>query len=213
MADPHCPRAMILGHSFVRRLDDYIRRSRPSRTIKRSFNVEEKCQVSILGIGGRTVEKIIQNDLGQIRTISPRIIVLEIGSNDLCDTKDTVASIVNRIVDFVYRLHQDFSVEMVMLCQVIPRRSEPFNGYNQAVLDFNKGITDALSAVTFAKTWRHRGLYCPPSNIYTRDGIHLNENGNKALYRSYRGAILYALPCLLVRYFGVLCSDNYKHLY
>ena len=43
------------------------------------------------------------------------------------------------------------------------------------------------------KFWRHRGLNNPTRDIYVRDGIHLNKQGNKAVYRSYRGALLYAL--------------------
>ena len=31
--------------------------------------------------------------------------------------------------------------------------------------------------------------------IFTRDGIHLNDEGHQAFYRSYRGAILFALNC------------------
>ena len=35
-----------------------------------------------------------------------------------------------------------------------------------------------------------------PSAVLCRDGIHLNKAGNYALYRSYRGAILFALKKL-----------------
>ena len=65
MADFGRPRVMILGHSFVRRLDQFIRRFQLSTKVDRNFNIQDQCQVSLLGIGGRTVRKIIQNDLAK----------------------------------------------------------------------------------------------------------------------------------------------------
>ena len=43
---------------------------------------------------------------------------------------------------------------------------------------------------------RRRGLQSPSIAVLCRDGIHLNAAGNYALYRSYRGAILFALKKL-----------------
>ena len=59
MADFGHPHVMILGQSFVHHLDQFIRRFQSSMKVKCNFNIQDKCQVSLLGIGGQTVGKII----------------------------------------------------------------------------------------------------------------------------------------------------------
>ena len=54
-------------------------------------------------------------------------------------------------------------------------------------------MSEALLHIKRAKSWRHHGLIYPSAEIYLADGIHLNEGENRALYKSYRGAILFAL--------------------
>ena len=112
MADFGHPHVMILGQSFVHHLDQFIRRFQSSMKVKCNFNIQDKCQVSLLGIGGQTVGKIIQNDLGEIRAISPQIVVLEIGSNDLCDPIFTMTFHVDQILGLIHRLHDEFSANM-----------------------------------------------------------------------------------------------------
>ena len=48
------------------------------------FNLTQRCGVSILGKGGHTVDKIVRHDPHNIQMAS-EIVILELGSNDLCD--------------------------------------------------------------------------------------------------------------------------------
>lgn len=61
--------------------------------------------------------------------------------------------------------------------------------YSQFVESLNDQLREALERIEFAKFWLPSGLRKPKTNIYVRDGIHLNNLGNKTLYKSYRGAI------------------------
>ena len=66
-------------------------------------------------------------------------------------------------------------------CQI-----EPFVGYNKRAALLNSHLRESLHAIPAAKCWQHCGLINPTNNA-------VYYIGNKALYRSYRGAILWAL--------------------
>ena len=40
--------------------------------------------VSFLGIGGRTISKMLSFDLDKMKAFQPKAITLELGTNDLC---------------------------------------------------------------------------------------------------------------------------------
>ena len=73
------PCALVLGHSFVRRLKAFANKNRSSRNL----NLEDTCQISLSGIGGRTVDKLMRFDLAKLHVLQPNVIVLEIGSNQV----------------------------------------------------------------------------------------------------------------------------------
>ena len=188
------PRVLILGHSFVRRHKQFITiQARQNTDFALDFKVSDVCTVCMLGIGGRTVDKMVRLDLPTIRDMAPDIVILELGSNDFCDTTSDAETTGLAIEAFVELLYHQCSVRYIMVCEVIPRSNQPFPYYNDKVDSLNRHLVKALANAPFAGVWRHRGLYHPTINIYLPDGIHLNDSGNKALYRSYRGAILAAL--------------------
>ena len=123
----------------------------------------------------------------------PDILVLEVWSNDLCDPSADPEILGETIIAFVDVLRHEIQHKFTAICQVIPRRNPPFPNYNRRVKKLNKYLQDTLADSGFVKFWRHRGLNNPTRDIYVRDGIHLNKRGHKALYRSYRGALLFAL--------------------
>ena len=123
----------------------------------------------------------------------PDILVLDIGSNDLCDPSADPETSGETITAFVDMFHHEIQHKFTVICQVIPRLNPPFPNYNRRVKKLNKCLQDTLVDSLVVKFWRHRGLNNPTRDIYVRDGIHLNKRGHKALYRSYRGALLYAL--------------------
>ena len=65
--------------------------------------------------------------------------------------------------------------------------------YNVKVDVLNQYLQVVLEPLVYADFWYHRGLRNPSIPVLCRDGVHLNDHGNYTLYRSYRGAILFAL--------------------
>jgi len=76
-------KVLILGHSFVRRFQFFLYEGLHSRTFP-GLDLSS-VEIKFLGIGGRTVAKILAFDLDHVRALRPDIVVLEIGSNDLCE--------------------------------------------------------------------------------------------------------------------------------
>lgn len=183
------PRALVLGHSFVRRVVEFIDLQQANDSYRRDLNLSEACDVEIFGVGGRTVDKVIRMDLEVIKRNAPNVVVLELGSNDICDSHCDADTVAFSIVALTELLIKSFSVPFVVVCQILPRMHTPFEGYNERVQKVNTLLREALQNINSAKFWRHRGLVNPAKNVYARDGIHLNDLGNEALYRSYRGAI------------------------
>ena len=186
------PRPLVLGHSFVRRVLEFIDLRQANDNYRRDLNLSEVCEVEIFGIGGRTVDEMIRFDLEFTKRNAPNVVVLELGSNDICDSHCDADTVVLSIVAFTELLIKSLSVRSVGVCQILPRMPTPFDGYNARVQKVNTLLREALQNIKSAKFWRHRGLANPARNVYASDGIHLNDFGNDALYRSYRGAILFA---------------------
>ena len=51
--------------------------------IKRDLSLSRSAQITFLGVGGRTIDKLSKFDLHLVRRLQPQIVILEIGSNDL----------------------------------------------------------------------------------------------------------------------------------
>jgi lysophospholipase L1-like esterase len=76
------PKVLVLGHSFVRQLKSDLHVQQDAR-MSPTFKLNGTAQVYMHGIGGRTVNKVQNHDLGIVARLSPDIVILEIGTNDL----------------------------------------------------------------------------------------------------------------------------------
>ena len=77
------PKVLVLGHSaFVRRLKSDLHVQQDAR-MSSTFKLNATAQVYMHGIGGRTVRKVRNHDLGVVARLSPDIVMREIGTNDL----------------------------------------------------------------------------------------------------------------------------------
>ena len=75
-------------------------------------------EVHIHGVGGRTKQKLGMYDLGVVSRLSPKIVILEIGTNDLSLAQPEVVG--SSIDDLVRRLFDHHSVRVVVLCDATP---------------------------------------------------------------------------------------------
>jgi len=102
------------------------------------------------------------------------------------------------IKSLVCKLLKESNVAFIVFCQVIHRATVPSHcpWYNSSVDTLNNYLDVVLEPLLFTAFWQHKGLREPKITILKRDKFHLNDQGNYALYRSYRGAILFALQCI-----------------
>ena len=193
------PKVLILGHSFVRRLSSDLEHAtvadQPSR-LHRGFNIH-KADIFMHGIGGRTVDQLHQIDLQVVVEISPDVVIIEIGTNDLSRKRPEVAG--SELEHFVRALlAPHLKVKVICVCHVTPRALRPRHRMvNRRALLFNqyvKVVLEVMSPRVFC--WTHQGFVNPSVNVFRRDGVHYNPTGQYMLYRSYRGAILKALRIL-----------------
>ena len=138
------PKVLILGHSFVKRLQSDLQATFDARADS-NFHLEGTATVHLFGVGGRTVEKLRRSDLHMVRRLALDIVILEVGTNDLWDVRPEVVG--SSIEELVALLLHAFSVCVVRVCHVIPRsvsftnweeffqRAEILNNYVRVVLE------------------------------------------------------------------------------
>ena len=187
-------RIMILGHSFVWRLARFIAET-DLPCVNQKFQLTTASAVSFHGIGGRTVLKLWQFDLTAIARFNPNIIILEIGSNDLCNPHLSVDNIATNILQVVQTIHFHYHVAHVIISQILPRRSPPQMSppYNTRVEQLNQQLRHLFTPVPFATFWFHYSIRRSKSPVFLRDGIHLNHTGNHFLFHSYQKTLLRCL--------------------
>jgi lysophospholipase L1-like esterase len=184
---------LILGHSFVRRLQSDLK-ARFDERAAIDFDLQGTADIYMHGVGGRTVPKLRKFDLGLIAKISPEIVILEIGTNDLVNTPPEVVG--SYIEDMVRHLISHYSVRAVVLCHVTPRMTHQSSKFNEKATLLNQYTQVVLEPIQQAICWKHRGFSNPSITPFLPDGVHFNPMGQYTLYRSYRGAIKHALNVL-----------------
>ena len=185
------PTVLLFGHSFIRRLRDDLRTQFDPRADE-AFKLSKDAIVHLHGVGGRTVRKLIQYDLGVFSSLSPHAVILEIGTNDLSDLRPEVVG--SEIEELVRLLLDSYAVRVIGVCEVIPRVRAPI--FNDAALILNQYLRGVLDPIPNVFCWQHRGFSEPSRDLYLSDGVHVNSPGQHLSYRSYRGAILQALHML-----------------
>ena len=107
-------RVLIFGPSFVRRLAAFVQKKRHMHAFT---SLSDIADIHFHGVGGRTIGKFRKFDLEVVRQIAPKIIILELGSNDLVKlAPETVGSELENLVRDLHDLH---SVEVVVVGQVL----------------------------------------------------------------------------------------------
>ena len=74
------PRVLILGHSFIRRLQKFIEHHIGYFDL--SLQITAPADITWHGIGERTVAKAIKFDLHVVRSTLPDIVIVQLGTNE-----------------------------------------------------------------------------------------------------------------------------------
>ena len=156
MATSAKPRALVFGHSFVRRFGEFIDNCQPNGLYRRDLQLVHTCEVEIFGTGGRTVDKTIRFDLDAIRSSAPDIVVLEMGPYDVCEQDSGAETIASSLVALTELLISECKLQFIVVCHILPRKHPPFEEYNDRVRQINALVSEALLHIKRAKSWRFR---------------------------------------------------------
>lgn len=197
MASP-LPNVLIVVHSFVKRLHSDLQCKFDFRTAA-DFNLAQTATVSLHGIGRLTVPRLAQ----ELRLLFaseplPRVVILEIGTNDLSLQSPEV--VIGAVLDLVDYLRSVETSTAVGVCKVIPRRQcgtgLPLEDFNNKAATCNKMIEALFDDHQFVFVWEHIKLQSLSRRVLLSDGVHLNAHGQYCLYWSYRGAIFKGISLL-----------------
>lgn len=191
-------RVLIVGHSFISRLDNAIGRYLPI-----NFNLRQ-CVIQCFGVSGGRTDSLRANQglRRKIVSFQPAILILQIGGNDLCEPLKRPESIACDIVELMESLQACSSVRVGLVCELFvrtrPRAISPQN-YEEKRQLVNQMLPTLLQTSSHEHLlfWRHLRLMNSPLNILCEDRVHLSTIGNKKLYRSLRLAILHAIVLLI----------------
>ena len=126
---------------------EFIEHNQDSAFYSRTFGVDHSCNVETIEIWGRTGDKLIKFDLQMIRGTSPKVVIMDIGSTELCDKEadpDTVALLILALVELLLK---DLPLRCLVLRQVFPRKNQPFSGYNERVWHLNGLLREAVKGM------------------------------------------------------------------
>ncbi|AHF90971.1 GDSL family lipase [Opitutaceae bacterium TAV5] len=148
--------------------------------------------VANFGIGGDTTQNLlwrIQNNDG-LKGLSPEVVVVLIGTNNFGFSKHRPDEVANGITAIVDALCRQFPKTHVLLLGVLPRSPNPDAFVRGLIHEANGGIASLgnrpsvtyldIESVLLTSTGQTR------EDIYTKDHLHLAENGYYVLLEILR---------------------------
>ena len=188
MAPPGAMGGFVLfGHSFVKRFKN---KRGPVYEVELSRGT---VPLTCLGEGGLSMDRIYKNPvkyLDRLRRMQPSVLIIDLGTNDICSEKTTPHEVHASVCRMVRELPRwDVHAEAVIFLPVLPRtgglrRSQvSLEVFNERAKVFN----ELLECSTFVEdrwwVWRHRGL---KHKRYNLDGVHLTQLGMLQYERTLR---------------------------
>lgn len=194
-------RAALLGDSLVRHLVPSGRR--PVDVFRL-----QKFDIRVHGISGASVRRWssmstaeFQRSFGWLRNYRPHVILLAIGTNDLCDHNVLPRSVHLAMLEVIYRLLAIAPAFRVVILPILPRYSTgpgnrqwvnvDLDTFNNRVHDVN--ILSRLFAQAHGKViyWEHIHRHLRVEGAYVADGVHMSESGKRRLVQSLRHALMF----------------------
>lgn len=186
-------RVMLIGHSFIRRLQTYSERSGHASDPYANLRLDRnQFRLSFIGLPGASVNgaRSLQPQLHTIQTIHPDIVFLEIGSNDLCDPNLEPRILAQNVISLARFIHIGYNVQCVVIGSILPRVGSTWRSYNTRVIVTNEYLREFSIPEVGLYFWRHRGFTDCSVNPFSGDGVHLNPQGMQKYVRSIRWAVL-----------------------
>ncbi|XP_061192392.1 uncharacterized protein LOC133200619 [Saccostrea echinata] len=193
-------KVLILGHSFIRRFENFVSISSDHRVTPNLNLNSEELQIFYLGYGGASLAQIRAQGTRYVRNLRPDVVLLQAVSNDLCRRNTSVEDIFHELADFVIYFRDAEDVKKVVVLQTLhripPTRRIRFHvdteWFNKIVDELNRRMSNYLQNVEGAAFFRLSGFWCPNNQrtAFLADGVHLNNQGNKKYYNNLRAVIV-----------------------
>lgn len=154
MASDSLTRVCLLGHSYIRRLRDFM----DSNVSYKNLNLDTSFVVDIRAHGGLTFRRI-PNCLEFLKFTSPppSICFMQLGSNDLCT--DTPEKVVKNIRTYASYLKERVGMQQNIVGQLLRRQpwaSTPT--FNEDVVRTNILLREQTKEMAGINFWAHRGF-------------------------------------------------------
>jgi len=180
---------LFVGDSFVKRLFNY------RKALGKPFLVGGQ-EVEMRGWSGADVTTVRRHTVLTIRRWTPTVVVMQVGSNDLCNAACSPEHVVEDLLSFASFLVERCGVNRVVVCQIL-RRNSCVHLQGQNLGEYNAAVDRAnalLKARCIGKIryWEHHHSVRGESKL-ARDGIHLAEHCIKRYECSVRSALLYSI--------------------
>ena len=108
---------------------------------------------------------------------------------------ENVGSAMKYLIDMLYDMNVLHVIVGLLFNRnwVLSKRGLTVYQYNERVYYLNCELDKMASCCDHKMTfWVHRGFQNPSCPILKTDGVHLNDEGNRRLMTSVRGALLFA---------------------
>ena len=115
------------------------------RYLPKNLHIDGDLSIKWHDIGGRTISKVIQHDLGIVETFAPEIVVIQLGINDLSSLSAVETG--SALEDLSRLLHESHGVQRVCVCHTIFRGNAPL--FNRQVKLLTKYLKVVLEPIPY----------------------------------------------------------------
>ena len=187
MNTPLPVRVLVLGHSYVRRLRDYL-----VATDQVNFNLAMAGHsVKLYGLGGMTFPTLLQR-LHSACSPGYDLAILDFGTNDIADGCD-VDLLVDKAIAVAETLTTDYDVKQVVFMEIFPRKFGRYRTprlFNQNARAYNVRMRARVQDLPRIHVHHHQGMVANCNQYLHDDGVHMNSIGMGKYAKSVRRAIL-----------------------
>lgn len=188
MADP-C-KVYIIGHSYIRRLRDYLEKVdiRNLKLDAGNFTVRFRAR------GGLRIRELALDPTFLNFSEVPDICFLQIGGNDIKESTNSY-QLAEDIISVAEFLQQGKGVCLVLIGQLFRRMPHvTCRGYNRIVFQINGQLKRRAASTPGVRYWQHRGFWADMKHLGP-DGVHLlcspqNDHPMRKYLRSVRNAVI-----------------------
>lgn len=114
---------LLVGHSFIRRLGRSVGHS--SELLSNFGLGFHQCEVTFHGVSGGTLRKLQEDPVfaEKIRSLRPRIVIVQLGGDDLCIPNTRPEVIARELTEWMQTLMgQHVHFKHVFICELFVRR-------------------------------------------------------------------------------------------